>query len=94
MSPSSERTVRLPADLHARPAGQLSRTAAGFKAKVTLAAGEREIDARSVLLVMGLGATKDTEVTVRAEGEDAAEAVEALSSMLAAVTPVDTAASG
>ncbi len=94
MSPSSERTVRLPADLHARPAGQLSRAAAGFSSKVTLVVGEREIDARSVLLVMGLGATKDTEVTVRAEGDDAAIAVEALSGMLAAVTPVDAAASG
>jgi phosphocarrier protein HPr len=94
MSPSSERTVRLPADLHARPAGQLSRIAAGFKSKVTLVVGDREIDARSVLLVMGLGATKDTEVSVRAEGEDAAEAVATLSGMLAAITPVDAAASG
>jgi phosphocarrier protein HPr len=94
MSQSSERTVRLPADLHARPAGQLSRTAAGFTSKVTLVSGDREIDARSVLLVMGLGATKDTEITVRAEGEDAAQAVETLSSMLAAVTPIDAAASG
>ena len=94
MSQSSERTVRLPADLHARPAGQLSRTAAGFKSKVTLATGDREIDARSVLLVMGLGATKDTEVTVRAEGDDAAEAVDMLSGMLAAVTPIDATASG
>jgi phosphocarrier protein HPr len=94
MSQSSERTVRLPADLHARPAGQLSMTAAHFTSKVTLMVGEREIDARSVLLVMQLGATKGTEVTVRAEGEDAAEAVDTLSSMLAAVTPVDAAASG
>jgi phosphotransferase system HPr (HPr) family protein len=94
MSPSSERTVRLPADLHARPAGLLSRTAAGFRSKVTLAVGEREIDARSVLLVMQLGATKDTEVTVRAEGEDAEQAVDTLSDMLAAVAPENATASG
>jgi phosphocarrier protein HPr len=94
MSQSSERTVRLPADLHARPAGLLSRTAAGFTSKVTLAVGEREIDARSVLLVMQLGATKDTEVTVRAEGEDAEQAVETLSDMLAAVAPENATASG
>lgn len=94
MSRSSERTVRLPADLHARPAGLLSRTAAGFSAKVILVVGERAIDARSVLMVMQLGATKGTEVTVRAEGEDAEQAVEAISNMLAAVTPIDAAASG
>jgi len=69
-------------------------TAAGFKSKVTLAVGEREIDARSVLLVMGLGATKDTEITVRAEGDDAAEAVDTLSGMLETVTAIDAAASG
>jgi phosphotransferase system HPr (HPr) family protein len=72
MSRSSERTIVLPDDLHARPAGQFSKTAAGFAAKVTVAAGDREVDARSVLMVMGLGATKGTEVTVRAEGDDAA----------------------
>ena len=94
MSPSSERTVRLPGDLHARPAGLLSRTAAGFSSKVTLSVGDREIDARSVLLVMQLGATKDTEVSIRAEGEDAALAVETLADMLAAVTPENAAASG
>ena len=48
----------------------------------------------AMLLVMGLGATKDTEITVRAEGDDAAEAVDTLSGMLAAVTPIDATASG
>jgi phosphocarrier protein HPr len=89
MSPSSERTVRLPADLHARPAGQLSRAAAGFGSAVTLVAGGKEVNARSVLLVMSLGATKGTDITVRAEGHDAEVAVQALAEMLAAVTPVD-----
>jgi phosphotransferase system HPr (HPr) family protein len=93
MSESSERTVRLPADLHARPAGQLSRTAAGFRSSVAIRAGEREVDARSVLMVMALGATKDTEVTVRASGPDAEEAVSVLASMLAAVTPIEAGAS-
>jgi phosphotransferase system HPr (HPr) family protein len=94
MSPSSERTVRIRADLHARPAGLLSRTAAGFASKVSLSVGDREIDARSVLLVMQLGATRDTEVTVRAIGEDAARAVEAISELLAAVAPENATASG
>jgi phosphocarrier protein HPr len=86
VSPSSERTVTLPADLHARPAGAFSRTAAGFDAKVTIAANGKEVDARSVLLVMSLGATKDSEIIVRAEGAEAERAVEALADMLAAAT--------
>jgi phosphocarrier protein HPr len=90
MSPSSERSVVLPDDLHARPAGQFSKTAAGFASKVTVAAGGKEVDARSVLLVMGLGATKGTEIVVRAEGDDADVAVRTLAAMLAAA-PADAA---
>jgi phosphocarrier protein HPr len=91
MSPSSERTVRLPADLHARPAGLLSRTAAGFESKVTFATPAKEVDARSVLMVMALGATEGTEVTVRATGPDAEDAVERLAAMLEVITPIETA---
>jgi phosphotransferase system HPr (HPr) family protein len=89
MSESSERTVVLPADLHARPAGQLSRMAAGFDSAVTLAYGGREVDARSVLMVMGLGATKGTELTVRALGPDAGEAIRDLTDLLGAIAPVE-----
>jgi phosphocarrier protein HPr len=88
MSPSSERTVRLPADLHARPAGLLSRTAAGFEAKVTIASPSKEVDARSVLMVMALGATEGTEITLRATGPDAEVAVERLAGMLEEITPM------
>jgi phosphotransferase system HPr (HPr) family protein len=90
MSQSSERVVRLPADLHARPAGLLSRTAAGFSSRVTLATTVREVDARSVLSVMALGATAGSEVTVRATGPDAAAAVECLAGMLEVTTPLET----
>jgi phosphotransferase system HPr (HPr) family protein len=88
MSQSSERTIRLPADLHARPAGLLSRTAAGFESKVTFATLTKEVDARSVLMVMALGATEGMEVTVRADGPDAQTAVERLAGMLEVITPM------
>ncbi len=94
MGATAERTVRLPADLHARPAGKISKAAAAFAAAVRLASNGREVDARSVLLVMSLGATKDTEVTVRATGDDADRAVETLSEMLASVTPIEPGTSG
>jgi phosphotransferase system HPr (HPr) family protein len=85
MSPSSEVVefaVVLPADLHARPAGRLARIAAGFRSAITLSADDRAVDARSVLLVMGLGATKGAEVRIRAEGDDAAEAVSTIAEVL------------
>ncbi len=90
MSPSSESTIVLSADLHARPAGLLARTAAGFRSTVTVTSGGRAVDARSVLLVMSLGATKDTELTVRAEGDDAEMAVEALVAILSQVGDAST----
>lgn len=91
MSPSSERTVRLEADLHARPAGRFSRTAAGFGSSVRLRLGDREVDARSVLLVMGLGATAGADVTITATGDDADNAVEALAGILEEAAPIERA---
>jgi phosphotransferase system HPr (HPr) family protein len=91
MSPSSEvetvavRTVVLPVDLHARPAGRFTQEAARHAAQVTVAAGEKEVDARSVLLVMALGATAGTPITIRATGDDADQAADALAELLANV---------
>ncbi|HEX3326709.1 MAG TPA: HPr family phosphocarrier protein [Actinomycetota bacterium] len=84
MSQSCERSVILPVDLHARPAGAFSQAAARFDSTVLISAGDKEVDARSVLMVMSLGATAGTEVTVKADGSDAEGAVTALTEMLAA----------
>jgi phosphocarrier protein HPr len=40
--------------------------------------GEREANAKSSLKIMTLGAKKGDEITIRAEGDDAEEAVEDL----------------
>ncbi len=64
--------------LHARAAGKLVQTAARYKSAVTLIAKGREVNARSILGVMMLAAGLGTPVTLRAEGEDAAAALEAL----------------
>ncbi|MEV6932557.1 HPr family phosphocarrier protein [Dactylosporangium sp. NPDC051485] len=83
MSASSERSVVLPEDLHARPAGALVRVAARFRSTVEVVFGEKIANARSVLAVMGLGATAGSTVLVRAAGDDAAEAMDAVVSALA-----------
>jgi phosphocarrier protein len=67
--------------LHARPAAQLVHLANRFKSDLKLyRAGEggREADCRSVLAMLMLAACKDTELELRASGEDAADAVETL----------------
>jgi len=76
--------VMLPADLHARPAGQVARAVSDSPALVTLVLGDRQADARSVLAVMGLGARQGEAVTVTGEGPSAADAVAAVAAVLAA----------
>ncbi|MGW3667072.1 HPr family phosphocarrier protein [Streptomyces sp. NPDC005141] len=97
MSPSSDATattattttashvtsIILPANLHARPAGQLARAAARFTSAIQLEHSGRTVNPTGVLAVMGLGATAGSTVTVRAEGPDAKQAVKTLTDILA-----------
>ncbi|HXM55769.1 MAG TPA: HPr family phosphocarrier protein [Candidatus Dormibacteraeota bacterium] len=82
---NAEATVRLPdgVALHARPAGLFVRTAAGFRSRVTVVAGPKQADAKSILAVMALGAEGGASLVLRAEGEDAEAAVAALASCVA-----------
>jgi phosphotransferase system HPr (HPr) family protein len=92
MSASSDRlaatSVVLPADLHARPAGQVSKLAAGFDAEVELVAGTRTARAISVLAVMSLGAQAGQQVEIRASGPDAMRATAAIAAILEAAEAV------
>ena len=78
------RAVRLPdgVDLHARPAGAVVRAASAYQSSITLSAGDRCADAKSILQVLALGATGGTELAVTASGSDASEALEAISGLL------------
>ncbi len=60
----------------------------GSPAAVSVSAGARTVDAKSVLGIMGLGATSGQQVTVSADGPDAAEAVAALIAILGDATRV------
>ena len=88
MSASYEQGIILEGDLHARPAGALAVAAGRFAAVIRVSAGGHSADAKSVLGVMGLGATCGQHVTVAAEGPDAPEAVAAVAAILAEATRV------
>jgi phosphocarrier protein HPr len=90
MHGSCERTITLAGDLHARPAGALAIAAAKFQSSIQLSTGVSHTDAKSVLGVMGIGATSGQLVTVRATGPDAEEAVTVLTEILAEATKVGT----
>lgn len=88
MLESCEKTITLTGDLHARPAGALSVAAAKFTSAVQLTAGATEADAKSVLAVMQLGASSGQQITVRAVGPDAEDAVATMIAILAKATKV------
>ena len=88
MPASYEEAITLTGDLHARPAGALAVAAARFSSVVSLSVGSSEADGKSVLGVMGLGATCGQHVTVTAEGPDAQDAVAAVIAILAEATRV------
>lgn len=80
MPASSEVAVALPPEvaLHARPAGLFVRRAMTFTSRITVAKGDREADAKSILAVLALGATGGTVLVLRAEGDDAQQALDSL----------------
>lgn len=84
----ARREITLTGDLHARPAGALAVAAARFASAVSVSAGTSTVDAKSVLSVMGLGATSGQQVTVAAAGPDAEEAVTTLAAILGEATTV------
>ena len=87
-SPSSEATATLPSgvDLHARPAAQFVRLAMGFRSRIAVAAGDREVDGKSLLSVLSLGAKGGTSLRLAADGEDAPGAVAALAACVAGLS--------
>jgi phosphotransferase system HPr (HPr) family protein len=80
-------TVALPdgVDLHARPAADFVRTAMRYDAQVAVAANGSEVNAKSLLSVLALGARAGTTLTLRADGADAGEALSALAGCVSAL---------
>ena len=71
-----------PEGIHARPAGIFVKEAAAFPCKVTIAKGDKEVDAKRIFGVMGLGVKCGEEITIRTDGEQEEEAIAKLSSFL------------
>lgn len=70
--------VRVHEGLHARPATRFVRLAKSFECDVEIVKEGKAVSAKSSVKLMLLSVKENQEVTVRANGADAAEAVEAL----------------
>jgi phosphocarrier protein len=64
--------------LHARAAAKLVHTANSFRSEIFVGTSEEEVNAKSILGLLTLAATKGTPLTVRAEGDDEEDAVSAV----------------
>ena len=64
--------------LHARASAKLTQLASRFKSEVMLSRDKRRVDAKSIMGVMMLAAGKGTTINVEANGEDEAEAMQAV----------------
>jgi phosphotransferase system HPr (HPr) family protein len=76
--PDVRLTVLDPAGLHARPAAQFVRTASRFESRVTIRAGDRSADAKSLIALLGLTIRPQSQVTLATDGPDADAALAAL----------------
>ena len=68
--------------LHARPASVLVQTAARFHSKIQALYGEKSANAKSMLGVLKLGAASGATIIVRADGDDAEQAIAALTDLV------------
>jgi len=68
--------------LHARPAMQLVELASSFQSKVEVSNGTLSVDAKSIMSVMRLAATKGTKLTIITDGQDASEACQAVRELI------------
>ena len=79
-----ERTVEIEnrAGMHARPAAELVKLAGTFAADVRIEKDGVEVNGKSIMGVLMLAAEMGSELRIVARGDDAAEAVDALTALV------------
>jgi phosphocarrier protein len=69
--------------LHARASAKLTQVAGRFAADVWLSRNGRRVNAKSIMGVMMLAAAKGSTIVIETEGEDEAEAMAAVTQLVA-----------
>ncbi|HLF67347.1 MAG TPA: HPr family phosphocarrier protein [Gammaproteobacteria bacterium] len=64
--------------LHARAAAKLVATAGRYQANISVVCKGKTANAKSIMAIMMLAASQNTEVELRAEGEDEKQALSAM----------------
>ena len=73
-----EYTITDPVGIHARPAGNLVKEIKKYASTITIAKGEKSVNAAKLMALMAMGVKQGDTVTVSVEGEDEETAAAAL----------------
>ena len=68
-------TVKNKQGLHARPAALFVQVANKFNSRISVKRGDEKVNGKSIMGILMLGAEKDSEITIEAEGDDAQMAI-------------------
>jgi phosphocarrier protein len=69
--------------LHARASAKLTKIAGAFPCQVWISKGERRVNAKSIMGVMMLAAGIGSEIEIETDGDQEAQAMDALLALLA-----------
>jgi len=75
-------TIQNTLGLHVRPSAAFAGMASKFHSSVSVIKDGQTVNAKSSIDLLTLAAVAGTQLTLRAEGEDAAQAVEALAGLI------------
>ena len=75
-------TIQNSVGLHARPATFFVQKANSFKCSIWVEKEDCRVNAKSLLGVLSLGITRGTTITLIADGEDEAAAIEGLATLV------------
>lgn len=80
---SRELTIINKLGLHARAAAKLVSLASGFESEIRVAKDGKTVNGKSIMGVMMLAASQNTNITVTAEGNDEQDAIEKIEALVA-----------
>ena len=67
-------TVQNRAGIHARPAAIIAQTSNKFESEIMIIKDDAEVNAKSIMGIIAMGAGYNTQLTFRVEGPDESEA--------------------
>ena len=68
--------------MHARAAAKFVKLATSFDSKIDIQKGSRRVNAKSIMGVMMLAASKGSTITIHADGRDAEKSLDALEQLI------------